>query len=69
MIPSLSEEDAATMGSRFTFSGGNIENIARKAAVGYVLSGHKAGLGELVTYCDEETLSSRKTARRIGFQV
>ena len=69
MLDDLSDADALTLATRYDFSGGNIENIARKAAVGYVLSGHKAGLGELVTYCDEETLSSRKTAHRIGFQV
>ena len=69
MLDDLSDADALTLATRYDFSGGNIENIARKAAVGYVLSGHKAGLGELVSYCDEETLSTHKNARRIGFQV
>ena len=66
MIDGLSDEDALTLATRYDFSGGNIENIARKAAVSYVLSGEKAGLDELRKYCDEETLSKRKTAR-IGF--
>ncbi len=47
----------------------NAKGFTEEAAVGYVLSGHKASLGELVTYCDEETLSSHKSARRIGFRV
>ena len=68
MVDGLSEEDALTLATRYDFSGGNIENIARKAAVGYVLSGRKAGIGELAGYCDEETLSSSRGARRIGFQ-
>ena len=67
MIPSLSEEDAVTLGSRFTFSGGNIENVARKAAVGYVLSGQKATLEDLVKYAGEETLASQRKAAKIGF--
>ena len=67
MIPSLSEEDAATLCSRFTFSGGNIENVARKAAVGYVLSGQKATLEDLIKYGEEETLVTKKQSRRIGF--
>ena len=67
MMKDLSDADALTLASRYDFSGGNIENIARKAAVGYVLSGEKASLEELLKYCDEETLSSAKTARRIGF--
>ena len=68
MVDGLSENDALTLASRYDFSGGNIENIARKAAVGYVLSGKKAGIEELMQYCDEETLSSAKGSRRIGFQ-
>ena len=68
MVDGLSEEDALTLATRYDFSGGNIENIARKAAVGYVLTGRKAGVGELAGYCDEETLSSSRAARRIGFQ-
>ena len=69
MLDGLSGEDALTLATRYDFSGGNIENIARKAAVGYVLSGKKAGLKELTKYCDEETLSSRRDERRrIGFQ-
>ena len=67
MLKDISEEHALTLASRFDFSGGNIENIARKAAVGYVLNGEKAGLDELVSYCEEETLTCAKTARRIGF--
>ena len=67
MLHDLSDEDALVLASRYGFSGGNIENIARKAAVGYVLSGKKASLAELVKYCDEETLSSAKGVKRIGF--
>jgi SpoVK/Ycf46/Vps4 family AAA+-type ATPase len=69
MLPDVSDGDALALATRYEFSGGNIENVARKAAVGYVLSGRKAGLDELVKYCDEETLSSRKAGRRIGFNV
>ena len=67
MLKDLSQEDAFTLAARYDFSGGNIENIARKAAVGYVLSGEKASLGELMKYCDEEMLSSVKGMKRIGF--
>ena len=69
MLDGLSDEDALTLAGRYDFSGGNIENIARKATVGYVLSGQKATLQDLLTYCDEETLSAQKSGRRIGFNV
>ena len=68
MIGGLSEGDAFTLASRYDFSGGNIENIARKAAVGYVLAGTTARLEELAGYCEEEMLSSQRPGRRIGFQ-
>jgi len=67
MVNTLSDEDAAELGDSYVFSGGNIENIARKSAVGYVLSGKKADIGELRKYCDEEMLSSQRQTRRIGF--
>ena len=67
MVNTLSDEDAAELGDSYVFSGGNIENIARKSAVSYVLSGKKADMGELRKYCDEEMLSSQKQTRRIGF--
>ena len=70
MLKDISDEDALTLATRYDFSGGNIENIARKVAVGYVLTGNKAGLDELVKYCDEEMLSSHKASRpRIGFNA
>ena len=69
MVDGLSDESAFSLASRYDFSGGNIENIARKAAVSYVLNGKKAGLDELMLYCDEETLSSRKQGARIGFNA
>jgi hypothetical protein len=69
MLDGLSDKDALTLASRYDFSGGNIENIARKATVGYVLSGQKATLQDLLTYCDEETLSAQKSSHRIGFNV
>ena len=66
MVGGLSDEEADILGRDYTFSGGNIENIARKSAVGYVLSGKKADLCELRKYCDEEMLTSRQS-RKIGF--
>ena len=67
MIQDITDDDACELGKSYTFSGGNIENIARKAAVGYVLSGEKASLAELRKYCDEETLSGNSKRARIGF--
>ena len=67
MIPNLSEEDAATLADRYVFSGGNIENIARKSTVEYVLSGNEPTLSSLDGYCREEILDRGTTHGKIGF--
>ena len=67
MIPSLSEEDAATLADRYPFSGGNIENIARKSTVEYVLSGNEPTLSLLDGYCQEELLNRKGKCLKIGF--
>lgn len=67
MLDGLSDSEATVLASRYDFSGGNIENVARKAAVGYVLGGKKADLDELLAYCDEERLSGCGATRKIGF--
>ena len=67
MIPNLSEEDAGTLAERYDFSGGNIENVARKSTVEYVLSGNEPSLLSLEVFCDEEILNRNKTRNKIGF--
>jgi len=64
LIAGLSDEDAWTLASRFDFSGGQIENIARKSTVHRVLSGEAPILDDMIKFCTEEYLSKDK---RIGF--
>jgi hypothetical protein len=66
-IPDLSDSDAQRLASKFDFSGGQIENIARKSAVSFILKGTKADILALETFCGEELYE--KTANRIGFNV
>ena len=67
MLPSLTENDAESLADKFSFSGGNIENIARKSTVEYILSGNEPALSTLETYCQEEILNRKKVGNRIGF--
>ena len=67
MVPSLSEDDAEVLADKFTFSGGNIENVVRKSTVEYILSGNEPTLSTLESYCQEEILNRRKTRNKIGF--
>ena len=66
MIGGLSDADAETLATRYAFSGGNIENVARKSSVEYVLTGQKPTVDTLSTFCDEESYNT-KPRKRIGF--
>lgn len=67
MIPTLREEDSRILASKYDFSGGQIENIARHYTIGKILHGESANVvEELSEYCDSERLET-KEKRRIGF--
>ncbi|WP_294746812.1 AAA family ATPase [uncultured Prevotella sp.] len=67
MIPELSELDVHTLASKYDFSGGQIENIARHFAIDTILHGHDEDvLSMLISHCDNERLDEKNT-RRIGF--
>ena len=68
MIPELSTTDAATLATAFDFSGGQIENIARKHAIHAVLHGEPESLlRTLQDYCATEKLDSKSVVKKIGF--
>ena len=64
LIAGLPDEDAWTLASRFDFSGGQIENIARKSTVHQVLSGKTPILDDMIKFCTDECLGREK---KIGF--
>ena len=67
MIPELSELDVHTLSSKYEFSGGQIENIARHYAIDTILHGTSDDvLPMLIHHCDNERLDE-KSSRRIGF--
>lgn len=67
MIPDLSEFDIHTLASKYDFSGGQIENIARHYAIDNILHGQKEDvLSMLIRHCDNERLGNN-SQRKIGF--
>ena len=67
MIPELSELEVHTLASKYDFSGGQIENIARHYAIDTILHGTADNkLKSLILHCDNEKISG-KEQRRIGF--
>ena len=67
LIPGLSGEDAAVLAGKYAFSGGNIENIARKSTVEYILSGSAPTLSSLEKNCEAELLNRKAARTKIGF--
>lgn len=67
-LPELQDEDVRALASEFSLSGGNIDNVARKSVVDYVLTGAYSGIEALRRYCSEEVLTKKKPVGRIGFQ-
>ena len=67
MIPELSDLDVHTLASKYDFSGGQIENIARHYAIDTILHGQNDDmLPMLIRHCDNERLDE-KCLRKIGF--
>lgn len=67
MLPSLSVTDVSLLAEKYDFSGGQIENIARKHSVEEILTGDSVGIDRLIEFCDEERLEQPVNRRRIGF--
>ena len=65
-IGSLSEQDALRLASQFDFSGGEIDNIVRKATMEEVVSGAAPTLEMIESLCSHEKLPGG-VRTRIGF--
>ena len=66
MHPELSETEALQLASDFDFSGGQIENIARKKTVQALISGAEPSFADIREYCSEEGIDNAPR-RKIGF--
>lgn len=67
-LPSLNEKNAMTLANSFDFSGGQIENIARKVMVDQLLYGKESNIEHIEELCSQETLSGNHIRpRAIGF--
>lgn len=66
MLKDISADDARQLASHFDFSGGQIENIARKRTVDYILLGKYASFDELEDYCKAELLTDKNQRKQIA---
>lgn len=67
MLPTLSEADAIMLATKYDFSGGQIENIARKQTIEEILTGEELNINRIVEFCNAEHLSNSTVRPRIGF--
>lgn len=68
MIPELTKSDASVLAESYEFSGGQIENIARKHAINSVLYGEEESpLNSLLQDCANEKLSNNDARSKVGF--
>ena len=65
-LPWLGEDDALWLAERYDLSGGEIDNVVRKAEMEEVLSGSRPEPEALAEWCNEEKLS-RPEGTRIGY--
>jgi SpoVK/Ycf46/Vps4 family AAA+-type ATPase len=65
-IEGLSENDALRLATEFPLSGGQIENVAKKCLMKYVICNETPSLSELCEYSAEE-LMQQSQKRRIGY--
>ena len=67
-LPVLSTEQAQSLASRFDFSGGEIDNIVRKALMSEVLEGNAPSFTEIENLCSEEKIG-KSSSKRVGFNI
>jgi hypothetical protein len=67
IIPDLSEEHAADLATRYDFSGGQIENIARKCTVDSIILGQESDILTIDFHCRNEKLE--KEWHKVGFYM
>lgn len=67
MIPELDSSDAMMLADRYCFSGGQIENIARKREIQSIINASKPGINDICIFCAEESIDNNSNRRRIGF--
>ena len=65
-LPNLSEGQAQKLAREYSFTGGEIANIARKATMDEILSGNEPSFEQISEYCRSEKIMSGKST--LGFR-
>ncbi len=66
-LPTLQPSEALQLSQSYDFSGGEIDNIVRKATLEEVITGTLPSLPRILELCSQEKLASTSSHRRLGF--
>ncbi len=66
-MPWLSQDTASKLAASYNFSGGEIDNIVRKAQMKEIISGSRPAYNDIVEMCQVEKLHTEPVERRMGF--
>ena len=67
MIPDIDNSVVSALSEKYDFSGGQIENIARKYSINSILHGDGGNLLEMLVGFGKEELLDAPSRRKIGF--
>ena len=67
LVKGISDEDAMTLAKKYSFSGGEIENISRKSTVEFILTGEHPNLATLEEFCGQEKYNKKTVRPVLGF--
>ena len=67
MVDDISDSDAESLAAKYSFTGGQIENITRKLDVEYVLYGNAPDLEKIHVLCKSEGIQEENSRKAIGF--
>jgi hypothetical protein len=69
MIPELEDLYIDILASQYNFSGGQIENVATKRDLDYIIEGTEPSILKIQEYCETEMIKSKNIMNKIGFRT
>lgn len=65
----LPENQAQLLANEYNFSGGEIDNVVRKATMEEILTGSRVTINRLEEICNTEKLNNSDSGNKVGFQI
>ena len=65
----LPENQAQLLANEYNFSGGEIDNVVRKATMEEILTGSRVTINRLEEICNTEKLNNSDSGNKVGFHV